>query len=196
MVGILPVVALLLLTPDGPPPQTPLVRAARTGEVDALRALIAAGARVDERDPGGRGWTPLFHAIHKRQAGAVHTLLEAGADPNLRLERGGTPLMYAAAYGDVAIVRDLLEHGADPRARRRNGLDALSNAAGEAWFFDPTDGPPLGTCHPEVVRELLAHAPDLTLKLGAGPVRRVARWLGAYRGCPEAFALLGERAPQ
>lgn len=109
---------------------------------------------------------------------------------------GSTPLMFASAYGNVAIVRDLLDHGADPRARRPDGLDALANAVGSGALFDFTDGPPLATCHPAVVRELLARAPDLDLRPAAGPGVKLARWLGGSRGCPEAFALLAARDPR
>lgn len=149
-----------------PEPKTPLTRAAVAGPEDAF---------------------------HKRQVAAVRALLEAGADSNTRHGGGSTPLMFAAAYGNVAIVRDLLDHGADPRARRPDGLDALANAVGSGALFDFTDGPPLATCHPAVVRELLARAPDLDLRPAAGPGVKLARWLGASRGCPEAFALLAAR---
>jgi hypothetical protein len=173
---------------------TPLIWAARSGQVGSLEALVAAGARVEQRDGRGSGWTPLVHAIHKHQVRAARALLEAGADPNARQAGGATPLMFAAAYGDVEIVRDLLDHGADPRARGVGGVDALGNAVGGGALFDFTDGPRLGTCHPAVVRVLLARAPDLELR--PGPGLKVARWLGGSRGCPEALALLGARAPR
>jgi len=60
---------------------TPLMAAARTGAVEAMIALLDAGADPDARD-GFNHWTPLLHAIHKRQAGAVGLLLE-------RLHRDG-----------------------------------------------------------------------------------------------------------
>jgi len=172
---------------------TPLIWAARSGQAGSIHALVEAGARVDQRD-GRHGWTPLVHAIHKHRVRAVRALLEAGADANARQAGGATPLMFAAAYGDVEIVRDLLDHGADPRERGVGGVDALSNAVGGGALFDFTDGPRLGTCHPAVVRVLLARAPDLELR--PWPGLKVARWLGGSRGCPEAFALLGARAPQ
>lgn len=191
-------IACAALTPAcGPDPTStpPLIVVSRSGDAGAIKALIAAGAPVDERDRRN-GWTPLVHAIHKNRAEAVRVLLDAGADPNTRHGGGSTPLMFAAAYGNVAIVRDLLDHGADPRARRPDGLDALANAVGSGALFDFTDGPPLATCHPAVVRELLARAPDLDLRPAAGPGVKLARWLGGSRGCPEAFALLAARDPR
>ena len=76
-------------------PDAPLVGAARNGRVDAMRALLAAGAEVDRRYAAGNQWTPLVHAIHKSQEAAVRALLEAGADPNARTSGGATPLARA-----------------------------------------------------------------------------------------------------
>src|SRR5689334_9352436 len=76
------------LIADGRPPDdaapgelTALAWAARTGATDAINVLIDAGADVNRRDDRN-GWTPLLHAVHKQQAGAVRALLERGADPN------------------------------------------------------------------------------------------------------------------
>src|SRR5262245_62608966 len=44
--------------------------AARTGQVESIRALIEAGADVNRVDERNR-WTPLLHAVHKRQPEAV-----------------------------------------------------------------------------------------------------------------------------
>ena len=47
------------------PPDSPLIRAARTGSLDTITLLLDAGADVDLAGPTGDGWdaTPLQHAI-------------------------------------------------------------------------------------------------------------------------------------
>ena len=59
------------LLADGHPPDesggdslTPLTWAARSGAIQALTALLDAGADVNARD--NNRWTPLLHAIRKR----------------------------------------------------------------------------------------------------------------------------------
>src|SRR5580700_11350939 len=45
---------------------TALMWAARSGAVDAMTVLLDAGADPNARDRSN-GWTPLLHAVHKRQ---------------------------------------------------------------------------------------------------------------------------------
>jgi ankyrin repeat protein len=61
-------------------------------------------------------------------AGELAALLDAGLDPNSRLESGTTLLMMAAPDADK--VRLLLSRGADAGARAASGADALTAAAG------------------------------------------------------------------
>ena len=102
-------------SPDEGSPR-PIVWAARAGQVESIRALVAAGVDVNAMDRGGYGWTPLQHALHKRESVAARALVEAGAD----VARHGTgqmpPLMMAAGYGDLSSVKLLLE-AVDRRAR-------------------------------------------------------------------------------
>lgn len=149
----------------------PLHRAAREGDMAAIAALLQGGADIEE--PGGlNGWTPLLHAIHKRHAPAVKALLAAGASvdgprAHPAWARGVTPLMMAAGYGQLEIVEALLAAGADPRASH-GGMNPLWAAAGFGAVADITDGPPLGSCSPEVADALLKAAPDLRLSSSLG----------------------------
>jgi ankyrin repeat protein len=66
--------------------------AAEFGHLEAVRALIALGADVNDRadlDADGLGGhTPLFHAVNShahRSAPVMHALLAAGADPQARV---------------------------------------------------------------------------------------------------------------
>src|SRR5438128_488490 len=113
---------------------TALMWAARAGAVDAMRALLDAGAdpnAVDARN----GWTPLLHAIHTRQVDAVRLLLECGANPNQRANMA-MPLLMAASDPDPAIVQLLLDHVADPKLRGTGGSTALSEAVSGGALSD------------------------------------------------------------
>ena len=173
---------------------TPLIRAAREGNADVARLLLGEGADANLRDAGTREWPPLVHAIHHDRNAVVRALLEAGAEVDAECGGGATPLFYAAAYGNAETVKALLDRGADPRKRIRPGLTPLDNAMGFGGLFDFTDGPPIGTCHPDTVAALLARDPELRFR--AGGLTRFSRALGRDDGCDEAFALLrsGTRA--
>jgi ankyrin repeat protein len=155
-VGFALIVALLTGCP-GERETTPLIGAARNGDVAAIKSLIARGADPGQRG-GVNGWPPLMHAVHKNQTAAVATLLEAGADPNERATGGSTALIMAAGYGATDIVRLLLARGADPKIKDRNGDSALSVAiSGRADIDNFT----LGKCQVATVKVILDAAPDL-----------------------------------
>lgn len=70
--------------PDG---RTPLMVAAATGRIPAMRILMdEARVGVDRRDPAG--WTALMYAAASGQAEAARVLLAAGADRSLRNNAG------------------------------------------------------------------------------------------------------------
>jgi hypothetical protein len=150
---------------------TALDWAARNGRVEAIQALVAAGADPDARDSGPNGWTPLLLAIHKGQVGAARALLAAGADPNARALNGGIALMAAAIRGDPALVDLLLAAGADPLVRDR-GRTALTNAVAGG--------------NPAVVRALRRKAPNLRLRNTFWDLAAV--WIARLSGHGDAVA--------
>ena len=111
---------------------TPLLFAARSGDVESARLLVAVGA--DVADTAGDGNTALAIATHSGHATLAAYLLEAGADANAA-PLGYTPLHAAVLRGTLrdrqtrnedpaagaALVRSLLAHGADPNARLQRG---------------------------------------------------------------------------
>lgn len=64
----------------GPYDTTALLLAARTGKVDNVKTLLAAGANIDHNSV--KGWTPLMSALRNKHADVVDTLLQHGADVN------------------------------------------------------------------------------------------------------------------
>ena len=102
--------------------------AIRTGDVDAMRQLLAAHpelatVRLGDDDPDGMSRT-LLHVVtdwpghFPNGAATVTVLVAAGADVNARF-RGPheeTPLHWAASSDDVAVLDALLDAGADINA--------------------------------------------------------------------------------
>ena len=96
-----------------------LVLAATNGHMEAAKALVAKGARID-----GRAYetTPLLRATFRNRIEMVDWLLEQGADPDGTGWLGGhakgvTAFHLAAADGLVEIVERLQRAGANPRVR-------------------------------------------------------------------------------
>jgi ankyrin repeat protein len=123
--------------PDG---ATALHWAAYWSDRDTLDLLIAAGSSVDAQNDYGA--TPLWAACANRHGGIVERLLEAGANPNLRLRSGETLLMRCTHTGDPAAVRALVSHGAE--------IDAVEPEKGQTALMRAVAGR-----HPDVARILL-----------------------------------------
>jgi uncharacterized protein len=116
---------------------TALLLAARQGHVEAVEALVDAGADVNMASKGDRT-SPLLIATINGHFDLATYLLDKGADPNLTGENGVGPLFGAVnvqwapkalypqprAYQQQQItyldfVKLMLEKGADPNARVR-----------------------------------------------------------------------------
>ena len=93
---------------------TPLMFAARAGDLASARHLVAAGANVDAADAWGMSATAI--AAHGGHTELVELLLEDGADPNAAAA-GVAPLHNAVMRNDARMVVALLEHDADPDIR-------------------------------------------------------------------------------
>jgi ankyrin repeat protein len=96
--------------------------AAQTGTCAALNQLLAEGADVNARSPGGE--TALMLAAARGRLDVIDLLVGRGADVNAATEFGNTALMLAAARGQVGAARALLERGARADHRNKFGLGA------------------------------------------------------------------------
>jgi len=121
---------------------TPLMRAARNGDIPAMRLLLARGADPQRAQKNGttalmlaaglgRG-TGVFakdYASEAQLLDAVKFLVEAGAQVNAADGRGQTALHHAAQAAD-GIVEYLVAHGADLDAKDKQGRTPLDVAMG------------------------------------------------------------------
>lgn len=92
---------------------TALWLAARSGDLESAKLLVAAGANVNDEDAWGVSATTL--AAHSGFGDLVEFLLEKGADPNAS-KAGFTAIHAAILRRDVKSVSALLARGADASA--------------------------------------------------------------------------------
>ena len=111
---------------------TPLLFAARHGDVEAAMRLIDAGADIDDAAPTGA--SALVVATHGGHSAFARFALEAGADPN-DIGAGYTPLHAAILRGDLEMATALLAAGADPNKRLQRGTPL--RRAGQDWAIAP-----------------------------------------------------------
>jgi len=114
------------------------VAAVKTGDVEGLRAALAADPSLAHARPDGQ--RTLLHVLtdwpgHRpRAAETLAVLLEAGADVDARFgDEGETPLMWAASSDDVALIDGMLDAGADIEAK--GAIIGGGTALDDAWAF-------------------------------------------------------------
>jgi uncharacterized protein len=132
-----------------PSPLASLLAGANTGDAGAVAAVLDANPGIVNERGTLPGHTGLRAALHfgVPHINVVRTLLDRGADPNVRDEGDNAmPLHFAVERGDLRIIRLLVEHGADTIGTDDgHELDVI----GWATCFGKGD--------PEVVDYLLAH---------------------------------------
>lgn len=171
--------ALTKVVVDSGSSETPLaalLAAAERGDESAVAAILDEHPRIINERGALPGHTGLRTALHfgVRHEAVVRTLLDRGADPNVRDEGDNAfPIHFAAERGDLPIVKLLIEHGADPiGAGTGHELDVLGWAVCFGY-----------ATHPEVARYLLAHGAQYTLfsavALGEAAVIRALAQAGA-----------------
>ncbi len=132
---------------------TALMFAAQEGQVEAVKALIQAGAKLEATNKGGL--TPLMIAAANDKFEAVVALVEAGADVNKMTKDYKsaynfakdkkvlgylysksvpcTPLVEAVLIGDINSVKNLINSGVNVNASTEKQPPALLYAARYAY---------------------------------------------------------------
>ena len=137
---------------------TALMFAARVGDLESAKLLVAAGADVNDADAGGVSATAM--AAHAGFGDLVEFLLDKGADPNAG-GFGFTALHAAIMRRDEQMVSALLAHRADPNAPLRNWTPTRRSS--RDWNFNPelVGATPFWLAarvtHPGIMRLLVKH---------------------------------------
>ena len=115
---------------------TPLVYAVRANDVESVKALLDAGADVNQTT--GYGWSPLLVATQNRYYKLASYLIDRGADVNLPNNGGWVPLYLATdnrniENGDYPVrkpdmdhldfIKLLLDEGANVNARVKDSTE-------------------------------------------------------------------------
>lgn len=174
--GRSPLVAILLEAGADPSVPSrdvaPLITATVRGNADAVKALLAHGAKVDT--PGAMGMTPLLVASESGHVAVAEMLIAAGANVNARDQRGQTPLGIANMRQQTEIASLLREHGAQEPVndfdtgpygsrglRAAPGAGAYSDSASSAGYQDATANTQI-LADPNEIRTRLAAFPGLS----------------------------------
>jgi ankyrin repeat protein len=169
---------------------TPLVFAAREGDMESAKTLLDAGAQINLQTE--YGWTPLLTAINNRNYRLAAYLLEKGADPKIANKGGWTPLYlavdnrnieggdYPVPKGDMdhlEIIRMLLEKGANPNTKVKDNTLTRTIFTMQ-WFFEDGATPFIRAAQSSDT-ELM----QLLLKHGADPKAATANGDNALTAC-------------
>lgn len=156
---------------------TALHFAARVGDLASVKALVKAGANVNERSADG--WTALLTATQNRYYDIGQYLLDHGADPNISNYGGWTPLYIAVDNrniegGDYPVrkargmthfdfIELLLKDGANPNLRMRSSTETRTIFT-QQWIRENGATPFLRAAQSSDLKVM-----KLLLKYGADP---------------------------
>ncbi|HZF28595.1 MAG TPA: ankyrin repeat domain-containing protein [Gammaproteobacteria bacterium] len=162
---------------------TPLVFAARQGDIESAKVLLAHGADVNQQTEGG--WTPLLTSVQNRYYKLATFLLEHGADPRIQNKGGWSPLYIATDNRNIEggdyptrkpdmdhfeIVKLLIDRGADVNARMRSSTETRTIFTHQ-WLYEEGATPFLRAAQSSdipLMQLLLEHGADPKLNTDDG----------------------------
>jgi len=154
---------------------TPLVFAAREGDLESVRILVEAGADVNQTTE--YGWTPLLTATQNRYYVLGEYLLDHGADPQIANNGMWSPLYIATDNRNIEggdyptrkpdmdhleFIELLLERGADPNVRMNSSTETRTIFTHQ-WLFEEGATPFLRAAQSgdlTLIKLLLEHGAD------------------------------------
>jgi ankyrin repeat protein len=152
---------------------TPLLFAARNGDAESAKLLLAAGA--DANDSLADGTSALVLAAHSGQGSVAIALLEKGADPNA-MGSGYTAMHAAVLRSDLNLVKAFLAHGADPNMKMTKGTPVRRDTTDYNLLAPLIGSTPYLLAarflEPEIMKALVADGadPKITMPNGATPL--------------------------
>jgi ankyrin repeat protein len=155
---------------------TPLMDAARNGQLAVVESLLAKGAQAGRARKDGN--TALTLAAQNGYETVVAALLAKGAQADVAMRDGATALLMSSMQGHGAVVAELLEGGAQADLANKYGVTPL--------FIASEKG------HEAVVAALLANGAQAELA-----VRRVTPLMIAqHHGHTRIVAMLTANTPE
>ncbi len=144
---------------------TPLMIAARNGNVDALSELIDFGVPVDAVDKDNR--TAFIHAAIRGEFDTAKRLLKAGADINARDNEGRTAVHYTVLGRSSGRSRRFLQqllvkNGANLSVCDASGFTPLMLCAKSGYFKLISHG------RPDLAEILIKSGVDVNFRNAAG----------------------------
>lgn len=163
---------------------TPLMLAARNGELETLQSLIASGVAIDDRDEDGR--TAFIHASISGEFDTAKALLAAGADINAVDNFGNSAIHYCIVGRSVGrskrfLSQLLIKNGANLKAEDATGYTPLMLASKSGYFKLVENG------RPDLVKILIIAGVDVNFR---NSNKQTALSVAAKDGNFEIFEML------
>jgi len=162
---------------------TPLVIAAREGDLESTKLLLDESANINQVTE--YGWSALLTATNNRHYRLGEYLIERGADVNLANKGNWTPLYLATDNrniegGDFPVpkpdldhleyIKFLLDHGGNPNARAKDNTLTRTIFTMQ-WFFEGGATPFVRAAQSsdiDLLRLLVKHGADPMIKTDFG----------------------------
>ena len=127
LLALLPLVTVFLVIRGQAATDSPIVVAARNGDIAGVKAQIVK--RVDVNEQAADGSTALLWAAYHSDLDMTRALIAAGAKPDVANRYGVTPLLQASRSGNAPVMQALIRAGADAKLLPANTETPLMAAS-------------------------------------------------------------------